>query len=484
MYRKGDIINADAPKDFGEWSCLMFTEDAKPVHDSMIKYMGKVRPVCREYLEQKEAGRNLFCHACRHQCPNREYRVKYVTDIGLAADREEVERETNNLWRQADMDIVSPFLMQTVTSGETKYNDMPVSFVVLESIKGQELGEYIAAIHNLPDRMDTEWRCLDLIRQLLLAVRAYAKPRHCGYYVHRDLKPSNVMVNLEWENEMPFQQLKIIDFDMMVAQNNIQENTLYLGGSKGYVHPEAFKLINLPQDTKRQFSHQWDLYAVGLMIYEILEGHPYFADDAYLYDPEKAYVLDMGEESETALEYPELVEMMRRLMTNTSEAYTDIDQVIIDYQHFLEKTDSQWYRNYFLKSWLECGGDFDKGLTFCKIYCRVCSEGLKEVRQNFCVNANSVVPLIYGKNIIGADYLSGRQTHQKEIGVFSLIISPDGSCALKFVPLSEECCIKGSNHKREYDIYHGENDSHRGKNLEADDEIRFDDVRIIIERIA
>ena len=94
------------------------------------------------------------------------------------------------------------------------------------------------------------------------------------------------------------------------------------------------------------------------------------------------------------------------------------------------------------------------------------------------------MPLIYGKNIIGADYLSGRQTHQKEIGVFSLIISPDGSCALKFVPLSEECCIKGSNHKREYDIYHGENDSHRGKNLEADDEIRFDDVRIIIERIA
>ena len=63
-----------------------------------------------------------------------------------------------------------------------------------------------------------------------------------------------------------------------------------------------------------------------LIIYEIMEGHPYFKDDSYLSDPEKAFVLDMGEKSETALEYPELVEIMRKLLTNTAEGYTDIDQ--------------------------------------------------------------------------------------------------------------------------------------------------------------
>lgn len=106
-------------------------------------------------------------------------------------------------------------------------------FVVLELVEGQELGEYIAAIHNLSDRSDTSWRCLDLIRQLLLAIRAYAKPYNNRYYVHRDLKPSNMMVKIEWENDMPFQQLKIIDFDMLVAQNHIREDNVYLGGTPG-----------------------------------------------------------------------------------------------------------------------------------------------------------------------------------------------------------------------------------------------------------
>ena len=81
------------------------------------------------------------------------------------------------------------------------------------------VGRVYSCHHNLSDRSDTSWRCLDLIRQLLLAIRAYAKPYNNRYYVHRDLKPSNMMVKIEWENGMPFQQLKIIDFDMLVAQN-------------------------------------------------------------------------------------------------------------------------------------------------------------------------------------------------------------------------------------------------------------------------
>lgn len=527
MFKKGDVINAIPPKEYGEWSCLMFTEDAKPVHGNPLKYMGKARPVCQAYQDEPELGRNLFCHSCRHQCPQREYMVKYVgrfepqeaqpqtaakmvekttkhsgaegeTHNGdletLMSQRKtkkqvydgstvtekkktssteskkaerDLQREQTLLQQQAEVNIVSPFLMQTITSGEAICGKVPVFFVVLELVEGQELGEYIAAIHNLSDRSDTSWRCLDLIRQLLLAIRAYAKPYNNRYYVHRDLKPSNMMVKIEWENGMPFQQLKIIDFDMLVVQNHIREDNVYLGGTPGYVHPEAYRLKNLPKDTKRQFSHQWDLYAAGLIIYEIMEGHPYFKDDSYLSDPEKAFVLDMGEKSETALEYPELVEIMRKLLTNTAEGYTDIDQVIEDYQQFLEVVDTQWYRDYFLRNWLECGHDFDKGLAFCKVYCHISSEGLKDVRQNFCVNANSAVPLVYGKNIMGADCLSGSQMVQKEIGAFYYIIRPDGHCVLQFMPLNENCRVRGAS----------------GNNLEEGTEIYDADVKIVIDRI-
>ena len=66
MFKKGDVINAIPPKEYGEWSCLMFTEDAKPVHGNPLKYMGKARPVCQAYQDEPELGRNLFCHSCRH----------------------------------------------------------------------------------------------------------------------------------------------------------------------------------------------------------------------------------------------------------------------------------------------------------------------------------------------------------------------------------------------------------------------------------
>ena len=65
MFKKGDVINVNPPKEYGEWSCLMFTEAAKPGHGNPLKYMGKARPVCQAYQDEPELGRNLFCHSCQ-----------------------------------------------------------------------------------------------------------------------------------------------------------------------------------------------------------------------------------------------------------------------------------------------------------------------------------------------------------------------------------------------------------------------------------
>lgn len=61
MFERGDFINAVPPADYGEWTCLMFTEDAQIVHGNHLKYMGKVRPVCQTYKETPENQRNLLC---------------------------------------------------------------------------------------------------------------------------------------------------------------------------------------------------------------------------------------------------------------------------------------------------------------------------------------------------------------------------------------------------------------------------------------
>ena len=51
MFKKGDVINAIPPKEYGEWSCLMFTEDAKPVHGNprfvrLIKMSRSLAEIC------------------------------------------------------------------------------------------------------------------------------------------------------------------------------------------------------------------------------------------------------------------------------------------------------------------------------------------------------------------------------------------------------------------------------------------------------
>ena len=95
------------------------------------------------------------------------------------------------------------------------------------------------------------------------------------------------------------------------------------------------------------------------------------------------------------------------------------------------------------------------------------SEGLKDVRQNFCVNANSAVPLIYGKNILGAACLSGGWISKKEIGAFYYILRPDASYALKFIALNENCRMSGM----------------EDGNLVERAEISFADVKIVIDKI-
>lgn len=96
---------------------------------------------------------------------------------------------------------------------------------------------------------------LQLLAQLLQALE-YVR-RHG--VVHRDLKPENVLVQQG--------QVKVLDFGLAIleGQTGTSEGSLF------YMAPEAFN-VGLP------LTHATDLFAVGIMAYEILAGqHPFAA---------------------------------------------------------------------------------------------------------------------------------------------------------------------------------------------------------------
>jgi non-specific serine/threonine protein kinase/serine/threonine-protein kinase len=86
--------------------------------------------------------------------------------------------------------------------------------------------------------------------------------------IHRDLKPSNVLVTIQDDRPAP----KIIDFGVAKATaQHLTERTLFteMGvviGTPEYMSPEQAEMGGLDIDTRT------DVYALGVMLYELLTG--------------------------------------------------------------------------------------------------------------------------------------------------------------------------------------------------------------------
>src|SRR5690606_17191141 len=103
---------------------------------------------------------------------------------------------------------------------------------------------------------------IELIVQLLYAL-SYL---HRRGIIHRDLKPAKVLV----ENG----RVKVLDFGLCIMhERKTTENVAdHTAGTLAYIHPETL--------TGAEGCISSDLYAVGMMAYEIIAGeHPFNLND-------------------------------------------------------------------------------------------------------------------------------------------------------------------------------------------------------------
>lgn len=484
MFKKGEILETE--KDGKQFLC--FTEDARLMRGSAGKYMGEVVMVCREYARADEKGRLLQCQGCRYRCLQRPMIIQYAGAFGEGAGRaaqdkapqkapekgmrraqdvagadtfeenlrlgatvhEAVEagagkpgqapgqdrpgpdcrQEAALIRHQAEIRISSPFIMHTIDGGSAFCGTVPVDYVLLEKVGGRELRQVIPELRQMEaeDQQAADWLRLQIIRQLLYGVRAYARQYAGLYQVHRDLKPENIMVQITEDDEV---FLKIIDFDLMVRQHDIRKDELFLGGTPGYVHPEAYRISRLPENPDRQFSHTWDLYALGLIMYEIMEGHRHFEDDSYLEDTQAAWQL---KEMKSGGRFPDLQKIIRRMIAPPEICYSDIDDVIGDYEAFMARTDdSDGKLSMWIDALLELQRDRAVSYGAAHVLCRVESGGLRTCYQIFTVPLGGVTKLTYGDNLIGFQSALGKAGREICGAFYNL------SAQLFFMPLSEAC---------------------------------------------
>lgn len=155
---------------------------------------------------------------------------------------------------QAAASLAHPNIVEIYDVGEYKDHH----YIVMEYVPGKTLKQVIRSRGPLVNE-----EAVDIMKQLCSAVAE----AHSRGIIHRDIKPQNVIVKADGS-------LKILDFGIATALGSVQlTQANNVMGSVHYLAPELAK--------GEAASFQSDIYALGIVLYEMLSGDvPFKADQA------------------------------------------------------------------------------------------------------------------------------------------------------------------------------------------------------------
>ncbi|HSW17420.1 MAG TPA: protein kinase [Ramlibacter sp.] len=198
--------------------------------------------------------------------------------------------------------------------------DNDCAYIVMEYVAGRNLRDYIQA----PRKLDVP-QVLCLMAQLLDGLH-YAHERGI---VHRDIKPANPLIADDG-------RLKITDFGIARTESSNLTRATSVIGSPGYIAPEQY--------TDRDVDRRVDVFAAGVLLYQMLSGATPFAgtDDAIMYkivyEPHKPLsqatndatlapfdaVLDLALAKDPAQRYPSAMAMRTALLALAPQPVADV----------------------------------------------------------------------------------------------------------------------------------------------------------------
>jgi serine/threonine protein kinase/tetratricopeptide (TPR) repeat protein len=161
--------------------------------------------------------------------------------------------------RQALAMMDHPNIAKVLDAGATETGR---PFFVMELVRGIKITDYCDQ-----NKLSTTER-LGLFIQACNAIQH----AHQKGIIHRDIKPSNILVTLHDGVPVP----KVIDFGIAKAtQGRLTDQTLFTAfeqfiGTPAYMSPEQAEMSGLDIDTRS------DIYALGVLLYELLTGAPPF----------------------------------------------------------------------------------------------------------------------------------------------------------------------------------------------------------------
>ncbi len=221
--------------------------------DALDTPVGQVLAERYKVLDRLGSGGMAIVYRARHQTLRTTVAVK-VLKKRLAADRVSVTRFHREAMAAAS--VGNPHIVHIIDYGFTTSGD---AFIVMEYLEGQSLRQVIRAEGPL-----AIGRAVSICRQTLRALDA----AHGQGIVHRDLKGDNVFITRQGGHDF----VKLLDFGISKVafpeeeKNNVGlTSTGVVMGTPQYISPEQASGLD-------EVDHRADIYAMGVILYEMLTG--------------------------------------------------------------------------------------------------------------------------------------------------------------------------------------------------------------------
>jgi serine/threonine protein kinase len=177
----------------------------------------------------------------------------YLSDD--AEFKERFEREARSIASLSHPNIIQIYDFNSIQRGDDTFH-----YMVMPYLPGKTLGEVLRDLCS-------EERCMTIerAREILFDLTGALSYAHARGLVHRDIKPANILFD---ESSRAI----LTDFGIaQLAQNTRLTREGVTIGTPTYMSPE--------QATGEPVDARSDLYALGVIMYELLAGQPPFADD-------------------------------------------------------------------------------------------------------------------------------------------------------------------------------------------------------------
>src|SRR5690349_16478095 len=180
------------------------------------------------------------------------------------------QREAQFIARLHHPNIVQIHDFQIYQPAENDEDTVPIAYMVMDYVEGQTLSSYIQATSN-QGQIPTPTELVNLFTSISLAVD-YA---HQNGVIHRDIKPANILLDSRNTTINPMGEPILTDFGVAKMLSAL---TSTLTGAQLstplYISPE--------QATGYPGNERSDLYALGVMLYEMTTGIlPFRANTAH-----------------------------------------------------------------------------------------------------------------------------------------------------------------------------------------------------------